>query len=551
MSTRTNDLDRALESLGALARADSELASEEARARRAFFGPDTPVARAGDELAERRFREWFLLERVCEDASAVPIEVLAERIDADRAPELSERRAALLNSRAGAFEVSGVQAGVGIWLRDLAGRGEVPVGEAEASRELLVGDLIVGRVFPFDDGTFELSRAAGCFRHPELVPAVERDLERARGPSRGPLRIGQLELERMFFAATGPATGAARTSDDPVGDARAALVELGLSPERGDAVIARLRTAPRDPRAWTFGTSADGLGPILDELAFDTDVDLERVRAILLELWPTVGPAPNGPDAPLAPAAPNGPSRATASPDAGGPADVRSALDEFDDGRRAGRDLDGLFRELEARLGLEPEGLEDPGELPDFPGVVGAMVVEFLWEQHARDPKSAAAWQDLALLGRATQDVGVFENLKTADLVRFAAFWVPETRPTVDPAALIDALRAFARWCVDEHQLGALDDADATLGPLAESLPRLVRANATLAAEASGAGELWELVEPTGELPLLRRRDGHAEERPLPDELLQHLELGDYLRIADDRVLRVYPPELALAEPER
>ena len=245
------------------------------------------------------------------------------------------------------------------------------------------------------------------------------------------------------------------------------------------------------------------------------------------------------------------PTKKPSKAPAGSPDDVRSALDDFDDGRAAGRDLDGLFRELEERLGLEPEGVDDAGTLPDFPGVVGAMVVEFLWESHATDPARAARWQDLSLLGQATRDVGVFENLQTADLVRFAAFWLPETRPDVNPQTMIEALRAFARWAVDEHQLEELQNADDALAPLADSLPRVLAANATLPdSNADGeAGELCEVVDLSGPLPVLRDRSGERLERPLPDDLLQHLELGDRLRWSGERVLRVYPAEIALAEP--
>jgi len=543
MSPHT-DVDRAFASLVALARDDARLASEAERAREEFFEATTMAPQ--DELAERRFFEWFLLERVCDDSSAVPLERLNERIDASTAPELDAHLTTLLNSRAGAFEVSGVQAGVGVWLRDLAGRGEVPVGEADASRALAVGDLIVGRVFPLDDGSFELSRAAGCFRHPELVGAVERDLERARGATRGPLRIGQRELERMFFAAAPANAGAnAGAAADPVGDARAALTAEGLDAQHVAAILAHLASRPYDPEVWALGTASDALGAVLDELAFDTDVDLERVRQTLLAAWPELASSTSTTRPPRVERPQPTPSPTT---------DVRTALDEFDDGRGAGRDLDGLFRELEQRLGLEPEPPEDTGELPDFPGVVGAMVVEFLWEQHARDPERAAGWQDLTLLGQATRGVGVFENLTTADLVRFAAFWVPETRPPVQGAELVEGLRAFARWCTEEHQIEGLRDADERLAPLVTSLPRVLDANAELPSDdgdASEAGELFVLKSKSGAVPILADAGGGEHETPLPDAVSEHLAPDDRLRVVAGRVVRVYPPQIAGAEPGR
>ena len=144
-------IERALEHLASLVEADPELALEFALSATEFFGALGLPAQ--DPLAARRQMEWFLLERPSAISDAPPVRELAQRARSgtrhDRIDE--ELLAALIGSLCGVFEVSSTEPGRGVWLRDLAGGGQLPLFEREASHLLVPGDLLCGRIFPLGD----------------------------------------------------------------------------------------------------------------------------------------------------------------------------------------------------------------------------------------------------------------------------------------------------------------------------------------------------------------------------------------------------------------
>src|SRR6185369_13207547 len=104
-----------------------------------------------------------------------------------------------------------------------------------------------------------------------------------------------------------------------------------------------------------------------------------------------------------------------ASDDSADPEAVARAVAEFERKRKAGAPLEAAFQELERDLDLaDPTSANDEEEapVPDFPGVVGAMIEEFLWETRGDgDP----GLERLRSLGRHAADIGVFENLRGRD----------------------------------------------------------------------------------------------------------------------------------------
>ncbi|MEZ5979996.1 MAG: hypothetical protein R3F34_17530 [Planctomycetota bacterium] len=161
------------------------------------------------------------------------------------------------------------------------------------------------------------------------------------------------------------------------------------------------------------------------------------------------------------------------------PADARRALEEFDRGRAEGRDLEGLFKDLERDLGLDSGDDEDPGHAPDFPGVVGAMVEEFVWESERERPGSTAAFAGhLRAFAESKRDIGVFEELAAYDLVDFAArvtiqrdLLGDDTERGAD--AMLEGLRAFAVWADEAHDLGLWATFERAHAGLLRSLPRV------------------------------------------------------------------------------
>lgn len=539
-------VDRALELFLAMIQEDEALRAEFAASTGEFFPSGIPDGSVHETLlAGRRHLEWFVLERHSPSLFGTPVERLLDAWRRRAEPAVAAVEDALLSSFTGVFEVSQVAAGEGAWLRDLAGLGEHPIVAPAGSAYLQAGDLIVGRVFPMPGGANHLSRAVAMMREAALVGAVERDLAHTRERQAGKvLHVAQRELERMFFSGGSMAFAAATgVAVDPVGEARRWLAEAGLGEARIAGYLDTLQKSPCDPARLVHG-AGDALAAILDDLAFETDIDLDRTRLLLMDAWRAL-------------AAPSVPASRPATADARGARDARAAVEAFARGRRAGRDLDTLLSDLARDLGIEEDDDEtdDGSTLPDFPGVVGAMIEEFLWETaHDHGQATAERFAVLRNLGRFGENIGLFEALGPRDLLHFSAFWLHETSAVATPEEardLVDALATFCEWAESAHEVPLATGFAEPLHGLRESLPRIVDANARLrTAPAAPTGRLFELVTLEGNSARLRDLDGHELRARLAHELAARLQPGDRLRAseADDGaldVLRCYPPEAA------
>jgi hypothetical protein len=538
MSLAEREIDLALEELLSIALGQPDVAAEHERSRSAFAraGSADPAEAAH---ASRRHIEWFLLERYSPALEAVPIEGLMHQGNAfDEAQHLGEETlGALLGSRASVFEVSAVRPGEGLWVRDLAGLGEYPIEEREASHALQARDLIVGRIFASGEGAFRVSPAAGVFRNPELLEALRRDLEHAREGRRGVLRLAQSELEGMFW---GPDQEALEP-EVALAAARRILGEGGLSEEEVEAVLASLAEAPFDATRVLLG-AGDRLGAVLERLAFHTDVDLGAARDALLQAWPVLSRAA-------------APAPARAEPER--KRDVRTAVEAFERGRRAGRDIEQLLGELERDLELTGEDEEPAEELaPDFPGVVGAMVEEYLWElELERGSAAARAHSGLRKFSSFGEPFGVFENLGARELLLFACVWLPERgelRGAAEARQVLEALREFCRWCEESQDVPLYSAYRSSLEPLERTLPRIAEANLHRA-RATAKGEMYVLSEVAPEGARVVDAGGREHQVRIAAQILRHLEPGDRLRgeLASGGALKIlcsYPPESAVLD---
>ncbi len=545
-----------------------------------FFRGSLPAPEGSYELglAERRHLEWFVAERHSPCLFGVPTERMSERIahEVRRRADAGEAEAEVLTSAldavgeslTGVFVVSEVRLGEGAWLEDLAGFGEYPLSEPDGASALEKGDLIVGRLFPIGDALYLASPAAGVFRNAELLGALRRDLAETRAAHTAKvLHVSQLEIETMFFGAgshgnlpsggvdarASASNGSTDLSDfnpdagpltvsDPVGETRKFLTESGLAASAAEGILDELAAAPFDPNRLVHG-ARDTLGDILVNLAFDTSIDLERARVLLQQAWARLSQPP-------APA--RTPKRSS------GPRDVREAVDAFAQGRERGEDIAKLITDLERDLALDPDDEPDPDELapaPDFPGVVGAMVEEFLWDIGLENPKDADRHREpLQHLAEFGANIGVFEDLTAAELLRLTTFWIHERetlRGREEAVALVDALDSFCAWTATEHEMPLAEEFQPTLTTLRESLPRLVMANRELSVDAAGdSGELFELRSTPDEPATLIDRDGETHMLAADSDLPRWLIDGDRVRgrVAADgtiRVFRCYPPESA------
>jgi hypothetical protein len=487
--------------------------------------------------AARRHLEWFLLEREGSDSSPTPLERAIARAEESGVEISPDVALSLHDSFVSVFEVTGVERGQGLWIADVVGAGEYPVHEPDGSNMLAKGDLIAGRVFRLDSGLYYLSSAAAFFRNEALLRAVRSDIEHARRGRRGVLRLTQVELESMFFA------NAIATEGDAVGDCRRLLLEGGVSREDVDSILADLASAPPsdDPLVYR---AEEPLGRVLDRLAFETSLDLDAVRRSLVAA-----------QAQMANVTPDSRPLAT-SESASRRAGVAEALAEFDRQSRNGAPVAPLLDELERQLALDElpdETADEDTPAPDFPGVVGAMIEEFLWETEAeRGSRARDELEIIRSFGPFAAHIGVFENLRAKDLLAYTCYWLPESDRLENADAarrLLRALERFCAWVEDRHELPLHSEFKTTLHGLQSSLPRVTEANRrrTRGADRS-QGELHELVGFDGRRAELRDRAGVELSASIDPLLAEWLRPGDRLRARRQpdgqlAVYCVYPPE--------
>src|SRR5262245_23974744 len=111
-----DSIERGLERFLELVRADRGVQAEFERSRGEFFAsPDGPRS----PMAELRHLEWFALERPSATLGSTPVQAWQEAWRASLPDAGSELAASFLQSLAGAFEVTSLVPGEGLWVRDL------------------------------------------------------------------------------------------------------------------------------------------------------------------------------------------------------------------------------------------------------------------------------------------------------------------------------------------------------------------------------------------------------------------------------------------------
>lgn len=460
-------LDRAVARLTAHCEAAPHVRAELQRARRQFFGTEAPEAgeRRVPNAAEQRFAEWFVLERESEVLGAVPIDV----------PKFAHDAGLLGGSIVGAFVVEGVDDD-GVDARDLQD-GEVLELSVPAG-SLLAGDLLVGRLFPQSDGRWLPSAAAAVFRPgATIAAALQRDLERVELGR----RLFQIEIEHLLLRRTDQApspTAAPRSTEtEPPLEHLEARLDALLSKANasvGAAAISRqLADADRPGQV---------MGPLLERLAFDTDVDLDATRRLLLQIWNAYHDGTGAEE----PSVEN-------SPGTLGEQLVRT----LDEGLRRKQDVDDLFAKLERMAGLEP-GASDDGDNPfdreeedeassdDDPtaGDLGPLVQEFLWETGRGGDAAAGPLQLLVeLQGNAPVPRTDLEAVTAQDLMRLLLHCYLGAPPNGRAAAVRAAfgeLQRFYEWAQHEQELDLTHVLRSCRGALLDQVDRLEAAGIAL-----------------------------------------------------------------------
>ena len=572
MALSSHSIERCLELLGGIVRARPDLTAEFEASTSTFFPAAHPgAARDFREtlLAGRRHLEWFLLEhhspslrgsvaeKLSEEFAAAVDSATAQDEDANAArTELAAALDALLRSHTGIFEVELTEVEEGVWGRDLGGFGTYALLFEGLGARLRAGDLLVGRLYPGAEAVHVPSPTVAVVRGEEVRLALIQDLERIRQTGGvNVLRISQLELEAMFFAEQGaPAGGSGANSADPEAEARELLAAAGLTGTFIEHAIRTLAASPRDPDQLVHGVE-DPLAAIMDELAFETEVDLDGVRGALIRAWDLLSNG-RGDHEPVDAA------DASQGEVASGAAQTE-AVEAFARGRERGEDAADLLRKLQEDLGIGEEAEEADADrpAPDFPGVVGAMIDEMRWELAAtREGHDPASLDVLEHLARFARPIGVFEELRGRDLFQFATFWLQETRALgsdTEAGALVTALGDFCEWSLEAHEVDLGSEFLDALEGLRESLPRVRRLNEALPRPEDEEGEAYELlalddVQPSSfETSGDRVRAGQGGEEftvIAPEPLRGALRVGDIVRArialtGELEVVTCYPPE--------
>ncbi len=564
--------------------------------------------------AKQRHLEWFLCDRASDLFGELPVVGLRDAWMEAADPELAPWLDSFLGARVGAFEVTGVEAGSGAWIRDLLGLGEYPLSEPEAASELELGDIISGRIYPSGDELFCVSKAAEVFRSAPLLKALSADFEGVRKARRGTPRVTQLELERVFQGSQpqerrdaahansepraaepiDPAKLAALVDESvsvpPVVDpsnidfaeareeAEGLLAAAGLGRTRIQAILNELKSNVPDPSSLAPG-AGDVLERVLNQLAFESDIDLEAARRALCTFWfANLKDAPSGPETtvldsipkPATIAAPDAPtvethtrgkSRRERNDEAIEKERLRKALEELDQQRAQGADVEQLFEKLEQELGLDGDGgEEEPTPAPEFTGVVGAMVEEFLWDMgRVSEAEPTDSLAILRLLSDFGQPIGVFEALSERELTVFCGCWLLEGRhlsSALEAEQLLAALKSFCTWVEEQHQHPLATKFGGGLASFRASLPRLAEANLicdknSSAKAMSGRIQAFELqTDAQGQLNTLKARNGLEFPAVMTSALQRQLRGGDIVRASKDRsgewVIRgCFPAEVA------
>lgn len=531
------------------------LAAERDAARAEFFGDREP-----DATGKARFEEWFLFERRSPRLGEVPpILSLASAIEGELAPDGRDLLDESGANQYGVFEREEREGETLGAIRDLLS-GRVLTLEPEEA-EALQGGLdercvLVGRLFPSGRGTYFFGRGAMAVGG-EIAEALRGDLARREVDRKA--RLSQIQMERLLFSPDGAAAAPEPTDPTPrEGTEHVEILEAEIAQWLRDARLEGFDLDEIRERFRRAEAMREAIEPLLDEVAFESEADLEVGRRLLPAYYralranaTAVSGASNratgsAPDALRARAESPCPCRSgRAYGDCCLPKD---ALARFEAGRARGESLDQLIGDLEAAMGIEGEDEDDQEWGGADAPPLGPMVDEYLWEcerlGEARGSEEAAFLRALARSvdaadgapGDLSQVVGAhFERFLFFDRYREAAAPRPGSA-----ARDLDSLLRFANWVRDEQGVDWNEmlaplcareaNSGARLAPLNEALgtsdvrgwkgvfavTRLARRGAVCEVELESVG-----------LPVVRASVD------LSEDVARHLEPGDCIVVSE------------------
>jgi hypothetical protein len=515
------------------AQSDRGLTAEMARARREFFGADRPSyvdpkSRPAMDAAALRFAEWFVIERQSE--------VLGNSLLDTHGDPSADRM--LFESRVGVFLVE--NSGAECVVRDLESNEALQL--VVGSSELGAGDVLVGRLFPRSDGSFEPSDAVALLpRSPQLALAFQRDAKRLELGR----RLDQAEIEHVVFRQWAALSATSELSPEDTEEMPLERLEAELQSALDAADVGDDYSATAISAALVSAGENAGavVSEVLDSLAYDTDVDLDRARELIVRMRNVI--AAGGGSKPLPP-----PQRAADTASRRFEERVGEHLGQrlarrIEEGLGSAEGVDAIFADVERMLGESiEEGAEDVANdsaLDD--GDLEPLIAEYAWEHDLDAPQSDRLLQLVAAQREAPVPRLCVEYLDADDWQRwFLAGWL-DASPTARAATIrrdFELATRFLDWLVTEHTIDVRDRLQPTRDTLLASADRLQRATllladatvmpAATATSLASSTRLWRVLECSADrLRLECTSDGEPRSVVAPASLGEVVQPGDLL----------------------
>ena len=442
-----------------------ELSAELDRAKREFFGGRDPRTAGEDaaELAALRFVEWFLCERVSDVLGAVPLDVAQTRLGISIDVPTGSVVGVFLVQSGGADPV----------VRDVVDKSVYQLRGVPDPLE--IGDALIGRLYPAGGGDDEMvpSAAASIVSSaPRFAVAFQKDVE-ALALGR---RLDQLELENLLFVdATPPAQDAAPPLERVEAEL-ATLLESGASPVSAPEVTEALRSSERPTAV---------VDELLDQLAFESDVDLEALRRVLVDLVGAIAsrpaePAPQQTEARPPPKAPPAAPKFEARQGEGLGESIARRIEE---GLAQHESVESLFAHVEGMLG---ESIDDEVEerlVGVDVGDLEPLVREFAWELEVEESDVQRLDAFLTAQNGAPVPRANLETVEADDVLRFLLHaWLdrPGDARVAEVRARFSIVERFYAWAADTQGIDRRDELEPARTELLADVDRLARAGDAL-----------------------------------------------------------------------
>ncbi len=526
---------------------DKLLAEEIDRAKDEWFGSSVPSA----GISMQRFLEWFTLERQAEGTGGAPVHAWYRHGFPGLPDGLKPWGRALLESYSDICLLSDSDGGVGTIASSIDGEERALLLPPDDGR-LRVGDSLVGRFFqvPGVDAflaseTVEVFRGSAVY-HAQSLSETEP----------GDTALSQLSLERFLEVTR---SHAPRSLDSLRSDFEAVLAGTERLPDF-DELLHAFSSAVQPGQV---------MGPFLEQLAFESSVNIEQAQRLCLELWNHLHEtSDNGEETHAAegedsrrrrPMPDSVLSKDPTAHEAPKPKPYRSGkelLAEIEAAEARGERLADVLDRISSELGNDPEdaaGLGVPASVnweTEDDGKLEILGTEFLWERRQVGKEDGRVGEGLksVLKSFAAAKLDEPERIERAFLARaLCPLWLEDNSHGLEVLRLfVD----FSTWLETEQELPLSFPIQGFLAELEVEHERISDSIEILAKHAAEADEPLrpyhverETEDGWSVRAVAKRSEGRTDAELVEGDLLYGTPSRDGLGFAPG--LRILPPLLA------